>query len=65
MTRKHIYLAGPDVFWPNAAEAGAAKAELCREFGFSGHFPLDTALELADMEPFQAGIAIYTANIEL
>ena len=36
-----IYLAGPDVFLPNAIEVGRAKVELCRRFGFDGLFPLD------------------------
>ena len=36
-----IYLAGPDVFLPNAIEVGRTKVELCRRFGFDGLFPLD------------------------
>lgn len=62
---KTIYLAGPDVFWPNATELGHAKKQRCLEFGFQGHFPLDTELDITAMEPFAAGMAIYRANIEL
>jgi nucleoside 2-deoxyribosyltransferase len=36
-----IYLAGPDVFLPDAAEMGRRKQQICREFGFEGLFPLD------------------------
>lgn len=62
---KKAYLAGPDVFWPNAKEAGAAKVALCAEFGIKGHFPLDTELDLSGLSPYAAGIAIYRANIHL
>jgi nucleoside 2-deoxyribosyltransferase len=36
---RRIYLAGPEVFLPNAAEIGAAKQALCTEFGFEGLYP--------------------------
>jgi nucleoside 2-deoxyribosyltransferase len=45
-TRPRIYLAGPEVFLPNANDIGAAKAALCAEAGFEGVFPLDTGLDL-------------------
>jgi nucleoside 2-deoxyribosyltransferase len=41
-----IYLAGPDVFLPNAREVGRQKVELCRAFGFEGLFPLDNEAEV-------------------
>ena len=62
---RSIYLAGPDVFWPNAFELGAAKKALCLRYGFSGHFPLDTELDIEGLQPFQAGMAIYQANINI
>lgn len=65
MTNKTAYIAGPDVFWPNAKEAGAAKVALCAEYGLQGHFPLDTELDLSGLSPYEAGIAIYRANIHL
>ena len=37
------YLAGPDVFLPNALEIGAAKKSICQAHGFEGLFPLDDA----------------------
>ncbi|MDO6562730.1 nucleoside 2-deoxyribosyltransferase [Amphritea sp. 1_MG-2023] len=65
MSTPSIYLAGPDVFWPNAIELGAAKKKLCQRYGFTGLFPLDNSLDLSSLSPYQAGLAIYRANIEL
>lgn len=55
VTLHRLYLAGPDVFRPDAAEHGRKLVALCAEYGFTGIFPLDESL--AD-----AG-AIYQANI--
>jgi nucleoside 2-deoxyribosyltransferase len=41
MSPLHIYLAGPEVFLPDAREIGARKKALCAEFGFVGLYPLD------------------------
>jgi nucleoside 2-deoxyribosyltransferase len=38
-----IYLAGPEVFLPNAIAIGEAKKEFCTEQGLVGIFPLDGA----------------------
>ena len=38
----HAYLAGPDVFFPNAHEIGRQKIEYLHTLGIVGHFPLDT-----------------------
>ncbi|UTW11325.1 nucleoside 2-deoxyribosyltransferase [Marinobacterium rhizophilum] len=65
MSLRKIYIAGPDVFWPNALAAGAAKTQLCADYGFDGLFPLDCALQLEALSPREAGMAIYRANIEL
>ncbi len=65
MPQQSIYLAGPDVFWPNAGELGAAKKQLCQQYGFSGHFPLDNELNLSQLSPYSAGLEIYQANIQL
>lgn len=37
--RPKIYIAGPGVFLPNAAEIGRRKVELCTDFGFDGLLP--------------------------
>jgi nucleoside 2-deoxyribosyltransferase len=36
-----VYLAGPDVFLPDATTVGAYKKEICARFGLMGLFPLD------------------------
>ncbi|MCV6608471.1 MAG: nucleoside 2-deoxyribosyltransferase [Campylobacterales bacterium] len=41
---KKIYLAGPDVFLPNAIEHGEHLKKLCKEAGFEGLFPLDNII---------------------
>ena len=58
------YLAGPDVFLPNAGEVGQHKAAVCRRYGFTGHFPLDGALKLDHLGSYDRGLAIYRANLE-
>ena len=39
MAQRNIYLAGPEVFLPNATAIGEAKIALCAEFGFRGLYP--------------------------
>src|SRR3954471_1459013 len=39
------YLAGPDVFLPNAVAHAARKVEICRRFGLLGLPPLDQDVE--------------------
>ena len=41
------YLAGPDVFLPNAAAHAARKVEICRRFGLRGLPPLNQDVETA------------------
>ncbi len=41
-----IYLAGPDVFLPDAVEIGRRKAAICARHGVSGLYPLDNAIDL-------------------
>jgi len=40
-----VYLAGPDVFLPDAAEIGRRKKELCAGYGFEGLFPFDNEID--------------------
>jgi nucleoside 2-deoxyribosyltransferase len=42
-----IYLAGPDVFLPDAVEIGRRKVELCTRHGLTGLYPLDNAVDRA------------------
>jgi nucleoside 2-deoxyribosyltransferase len=41
-----IYLAGPDVFLPDAVAIGQRKREICARHGMSGLFPLDNTVDL-------------------
>jgi nucleoside 2-deoxyribosyltransferase len=54
-----IYLAGPDVFLPDAIEIGNRKAAICRRYGLTGLCPLDNVLDPAAAG---ASIAIFKAN---
>lgn len=45
MSPPRIYLAGPEVFLPDAPAVGARKVALCAEHGFEGVFPLDAGLD--------------------
>lgn len=36
-----VYLAGPDVFLPDAVAVGVAKKDICARFGLTGLYPLD------------------------
>lgn len=54
-----IYLAGPDVFLPDAIEIGRQKAEICARHGLTGRYPLDNAIDLASPD---ASLAIFCGN---
>lgn len=41
-----VYLAGPDVFLPDAMAVGRAKSEICTALGLQALYPLDAELEL-------------------
>ena len=43
----NIYLAGPDVFLPDAVAIGQRKREICERHGVTGLYPLDTAVDLS------------------
>jgi len=57
MTR--IYLAGPDVFLPDAVEIGRRKQALCARHGLTGLYPLDNAIAL---DADDASLQIFRAN---
>ncbi len=60
-----IYLAGPEVFLPNAKEVGAEKKKICRRYGFDGAFPLDKEADIGSLAPLAAGLRISALNEEL
>jgi len=54
-----IYLAGPDVFLPDAIEIGQRKAAICAMHGVSGLYPLDNK---ADLSAPDASRQIFAGN---
>ena len=62
MTRRSIYLAGPDVFRPDAADHGRKLVALCAEHGFNGVFPLEPSLP-ADLSTQALAAHIYRTNV--
>lgn len=60
---RHLYLAGPDVFRPDAAEYGRHLVALCAEHGFVGVFPLNTSIAEHPADPRAAAVQIYKTNI--
>jgi nucleoside 2-deoxyribosyltransferase len=56
-----VYLAGPEVFLPDALELGTRKKRLCSAYGFEGLFPLDNEIaQIASGE--RVDRLIYQAN---
>ncbi len=55
-----IYLAGPEVFLPDAPEMGRRKKKLCEAHGLRGLFPLDA--ELSHGEGLVSSRSIFEAN---
>lgn len=55
-----VYLAGPDVFLPDARQVGSEKVLRCRRQGLTGLFPLDKELE-NPADPFE----IFHGNVRL
>lgn len=60
-----IYLAGPDVFRPDADARGEALKALCARYGFEGLFPLDQSVPSNITSPADQARWIYQANIAL
>lgn len=60
---RRIYLAGPEVFLPDAATMGARKRAICERYGFTGLFPLDNGLGNLDGRTLSA--AIFEANMRM
>src|SRR5881394_131423 len=55
----NIYLAGPEVFLPDAIAIGTTKREICARHGVRGLFPLDEAVDLAAPD---ASLRIFKGN---
>jgi nucleoside 2-deoxyribosyltransferase len=65
--RKSVYLAGPEVFLPDASSVVARKIALCAGFGFEALVPGDNdqAMTAARADGLSVSMAIYRANIAL
>jgi len=64
MKKKKIYLAGFDVFYPNAIEVLEAKKKLCEDYGFIGLAPLDNKVDFSQPKA-KIREVIYKANVKL
>jgi len=60
---KKIYLAGPDVFLPEALTEGIKLKKLCADYGFEGHFPLDNIV--SGDNAYDLATNIREANIKM
>ena len=60
--RPRIYLAGPEVFLPDARAIGVEKCRLAAEAGLEGAFPLDAQLNLDRLPPAEQARRISQAN---
>lgn len=62
---KSVYLAGPDVFYPNAVQHGRNLVRTCAEHGLRGLFPLDNEIDTQGLEPRMIAEKIRQANIAM
>ncbi len=62
---QYIYLAGPEVFFPEADEIFRRKKALCGAHGFCGLAPLDNAIEADPEEQKAFARSIFLANEKL
>jgi nucleoside 2-deoxyribosyltransferase len=58
---RRVYLAGPEVFLPDAVAVGARKKALCAAAGLDGVFPLDLGLALEGLDPLKQAHRIFDA----
>jgi nucleoside 2-deoxyribosyltransferase len=65
LTTKRVYLAGPEVFLPNAKDIGEHKKALCKKYGFQGVFSLDAEGDVKDKKPRDIGLCISEINENL
>ncbi len=54
-----VYLAGPDVFLPDAVDIGRRKVALCAQHGLIGLYPLENAIDRAASD---ASLQIFRGN---
>jgi nucleoside 2-deoxyribosyltransferase len=62
--RLKAYLAGPEVFLPDAVAIGQRKKELCDRYGFEGLYPFDNEVS-PDSSGTRIDLLIYRANVTM
>ena len=61
-----VYLAGPDVFLPDAREHARRKVAICARYGLTGQPPLNEDIAaLAQMHESEAGLAIFQKDVAM
>jgi nucleoside 2-deoxyribosyltransferase len=63
--RRRVYLAGPDVFFPDSLAIGKKKKSICAEHGLEGVFPLDGKLDLEGLSPEEQGHRCFDVTVDL
>ena len=58
-----LYLAGPEVFLPNAVEHAKMQRTLCEQYGFMGLHPMDNNIDVTDTS-YATAIKIYGGDIK-
>ena len=61
-TRPKLYLAGPEVFRPDAIEYARTQRSLCVQYGFVGLHPMDNNIDLSDSS-MRTATGIYRGDI--
>lgn len=65
MKHPRVYLAGPDVFLPDAREQAERKKVICHKYGLEGRHPLDVAALPEGLEPREQARRLFEAMIRL
>jgi nucleoside 2-deoxyribosyltransferase len=63
--KSRVYLAGPEVFLPNAKELGENKKRICASYGFEGVFPLDQTFSQQGLSKTETAYAIADICVDL
>ena len=61
---KQIYIAGPDVFEPDAVLRGEMLVSLCEKYGYKGLYPMDNIVDFSQ-EKHKIAWDIYDANVAM
>ncbi len=57
-----LYLAGPEVFLPNAIEHAQFQKQLCEKYNFTALHPMDNTIDFGDKD-YDTATKIYRSNI--